>query len=158
MQRNITLTTAQLRTTNPTCRVCKRTFNPPDDSRPQVYCSQACRKCAYRARATSRQARVAAAELRSMLSSLNDDFTSRAGTLAAAIGGIDDTSAGGPSQLPTGWETEVSRTARDLREMLDRIQHLVIDHSQLAYRQRATMKRLGPAMPISTGAYQDIVA
>src|ERR1700744_3361491 len=103
MQHNITLTTAQLWSTNPTCRVCKRTFNPPDVSRPQVYCSQACRQCAYRARATSRQARVDAAELRRMLSSLNDEFTSRAANLAAAIGGIDDTGAGGPSQLPTGW-------------------------------------------------------
>jgi hypothetical protein len=158
MVHNITPATPQSWSTNPSCRVCKRTFNPPDVGRPQVYCSQACRQCAYRARATSRQARVAAAELRGILSSLNDDFTSGSGNLAAAISAIDDTGAGGPGALPTGWETEVSRTARDLREMLDRIRHLVIDHSQLAYRDRTAMKRLGPAMPESTGAYRDIVA
>jgi hypothetical protein len=157
MVHNITSATAQLWSTNSMCRVCKRTFKP-DVGRPRVYCSQACRQCAYGARATSRQARVAAAELRRMLSSLNDDFTNRSENLAAAIGGIDDSGACGPSELPTGWETEVSRTARDLREMLDRIQHLVIDHSQLAYQGRTAMKRLGPAMPVSAGAYRDTVA
>ncbi len=158
MVHNIASISPRLRSTNSTCRVCERTFNPPDVGRPQVYCSQACRRCAYGVRATSRQVRVAAAELRRTLSSLNDDFTNRSGSLAAAIGRVDDSAAGGPSELPTGWETEVSKTARDLREMLDRIQHLVIDHSQLAYRNGNATKRLGPAMPVSIGAYGDIVA
>jgi hypothetical protein len=85
-----------------------------------------------------------------MLSSLNDDFANRSGNLAAAIGAIDGRSASGASELPTGWETQVSRTARDLQEMLDRIEHLVIDHSQLAYRHRTATKRLGPVMRAST--------
>lgn len=158
MQHKIASTIAQLCSTTPTCRVCKRTFDPPGVCRLQAYCSQACRQGAYRARGISRQARAAAAELRRTLSSLNDDFANRVLSLAAAIDSVDHTGTGGPGGLPTGWEAEVSRTARDLREMLDRIQHIAVDHCQLAYRNGSTMKRLGPAMPISAGFYRDIVA
>lgn len=158
MQHKIASSIAQLWSTTPTCRVCKRTFNPPGISRLQVYCSQACRQGAYRARGISRQARAAATELRRTLISLNDDFANRVLNLAAAIDRVDHTGTGGPGGLPTGWETEVSRTARDLREMLDRIQHIAVDHCQLAYRNRSAMKRLGPSMPISAGTYRDIVA
>jgi hypothetical protein len=150
MQHNITSITSVTRV----CRVCRRTFHPPEVGRPQVYCSQACRQSAYRARGESGQTRIEAAKLRRMLSLLNHEFTVRSGNLAAAI---DRSRAGTPNELPTGWEIQISRTAHDLREMLDHIQHLVNDHSQLAYRHRIAMKRLGSIKPSPTSAYTDSI-
>jgi hypothetical protein len=148
---NIISATALSWSTKPTCRICGCRFDPPEVGRPQVYCSQACRQSAYRARVASHRARAAAAEVRSMLAAVNSEFTDRSGDLAAAICAMDESWAASPTDLPTGWETQISRGARHLREVLDRIQDLVNDHSQLAYRHRIAVKRLAPALLVTTG-------
>ncbi|WAC90182.1 hypothetical protein [Mycobacterium sp. Aquia_213] len=88
----------------------------------------------------SRQALAAAAELRSVLLSVSNDFADHARKLAAELFSAYGSRAASPTDLPTGWEIQVSRSARDLREVLDRIQRLVNDHAEVVYRHRMAVK------------------
>ncbi|MET9489828.1 hypothetical protein [Nocardia sp. NPDC006630] len=73
---------------------------------------------------------------------MGEEFVDRSTSVAAVLDfvrGLEG--AGSAAELPTGWEADFSRLARDLKGMIDQIQHLVDDHSQLAYQRRLAERR-----------------